>query len=130
MCIRDSLGAWFTGGTENIGGVLSILIEGKWHKNFDFSDMAPNTVAYDYGARVILNFIDQKFIFSGEIIWRDREGFELEMEEKNYKYVFNLNVNFSPDTKLNLTLGKDFEENEMFRKGNLLSLINLVKSFG
>ena len=125
-----NIGSWITGGYENIDSTVSILGQIKWThdpniaEELKIDDLGKS--ALDLGARIILNSKNQLFDISFEFIHRFRDKLPESMSRN--KYLFNINVTAPNDVKLNLTLGKDFDEN-ITREGNLLSLVNLVKSF-
>lgn len=84
--------------------------------------------ALDIGLKLALTLFKGGVDLSVDAFYRNRTGDDVVLRHTN-KYMMNAAYTFKDNFKLSLSLGKDFE-NHVSQDGNVISIINIIKSLG
>lgn len=131
-------GAWLTPGWEFEKTPLSLLGILRYLENPDnpladaegvLKGKRVNTL--DYGARLIYGSAEQRVALSAEAIYRSIASQQdiPNPVQPSWRVVVNAEYELNSDTRLTLTLGKNFD-NTTFRQGNVIGFLNLIGAFG
>ncbi|GAB4023167.1 hypothetical protein [Spirosoma koreense] len=85
----------------------------------------------DWGARLVYGGSDQRIAISGEAIYRSivsKQDPALSVSP-SWRVVFNAEYELSANTRLTLSVGKDFD-NTVIKQGNVIGFLNLIGAFG
>ena len=86
-----------------------------------------NLHTFDMGSRLILKLFDERFLLSGECMYRsilNKSDFDA-----SWKYLLNFEYELTKNQRLTFSFGKDFNGNYE-KKGNLIVALNLLVGLG
>lgn len=128
----SKFGAWVTLGYERRGPFTGILIfrvlrEPK-NMYFDINNQIQflESTPVDFGGRICIDAFEHKLDAGLEWVgrWRDTD-----VLKKSDKLLMHLAYKVGNDDKLSFSFGKDFD-NHVDKSGNVISLVNFIKSIG
>lgn len=128
-------GAWLTGGYENGNKGVTALFIARYLYNPENIFADPNGVfikgddfsTFDSGAKLLLNALKSRFVFSGEAIYRSVLGNSV--VEPSWRLVLNTEYDVGFNKKLTFSFGRDFD-GTISKGGNLIAALNLIMGFG
>jgi len=125
-------GTWLTGGYEWDHLSCLAVIRYLYNPNqvIGMADsLLPKTLfqTLDGGLRIVYNSTDNKFLFSGEALYRS--VLEQNVMEPGWRFAINIEYEAMRNIRLNLSLGKDFDGN-LSKGGNLITALNLILGLG
>jgi hypothetical protein len=126
------VGIWLTGGYELKNLTFLAIIRYLYNPNqiIGVADsLVPKTQFHtlDGGVRLVYNSVNNKFLFSGEALYRS--VFESNIIAPGWRFTINAEYEVMRNIKLNLSLGKDFD-GSFTKGGNLITSLNLILGFG
>lgn len=126
------LGAWLTGGYNWEKHPSTLIFIGRYLYNPDSPLANPslkkeNIHTLDIGSRLVFKLFDEKFLMSGECMYRsilNKSDFE-----SSWKYLLNFEYELDKNQRLTFSFGKNFD-GEYEKKGNLIVALNLIVGLG
>lgn len=127
----SKVGAWLTGG-YNSEKKFTLIFMTRYLYNPETPLANPelkkeNLHTFDMGSRLVLKLLDERFLMSGECIYRsilNKSDFE-----SSWKYVLNFEYEVAKNQRLTFSFGRNFE-GEYEKKGNLIVALNLLVGLG
>ncbi|KFF21271.1 hypothetical protein IW22_09780 [Chryseobacterium sp. JM1] len=127
----SKVGAWLTGG-YNSEKKFTLICMARYLYNPETPLANPelkkeNLHTLDMGSRLIFKLLDERFLMSGECIYRsilNTSDFE-----SSWKYVLNFEYEVAKNQRLTFSFGRNFE-GEYEKKGNLIVALNLLVGLG
>lgn len=128
----SKVGAWLTGGYNWEKHPSTFIFLARYLYNPDSSLANPalkkeNLHTFDMGSRLILKLFDERFLLSGECMYRsilNKSDFDA-----SWKYLLNFEYELTKNQRLTFSFGKDFNGNYE-KKGNLIVALNLLVGLG
>ncbi|WP_347218222.1 hypothetical protein [Chryseobacterium sp.] len=128
----SKVGTWLTGGYNWQKNPSSFIFMARYLYNPDSALANPslkkeNLHTLDMGSRLIFKLFDERFLLSGECMYRsilNKSDFDA-----SWKYLLNFEYELTKNQKLTFLFGKDFEGNYE-KKGNLIVALNLLVGLG
>lgn len=125
------VGAWLTGG-YNSEKKFTLICMARYLYNPETPLANPelkkeNLHTLDMGSRLVFKLLDERFLMSGECIYRsilNKSDFE-----SSWKYVLNFEYEVAKNQRLTFSFGRNFE-GEYEKKGNLIVALNLLVGLG
>ncbi|WP_080777802.1 hypothetical protein [Chryseobacterium phocaeense] len=125
------VGAWLTGG-YNSKKNSTLIFMARYLYNPETPLANPelkkeNLHTLDMGSRLVFKLFEEKFLISGECIYRsilNKSDFE-----SSWKYVLNFEYEVAKNQRLTFSFGRNFE-GEYEKKGNLIVALNLLVGLG
>lgn len=126
------VGGWVTGGYNWEKHSSTLIFMGRYLYNPDspLANLAlkkENLHTLDMGSRLVLKLLDEKFLMSGECMYRsilNKSDFE-----SSWKYLLNFEYELAKNQRLTFSFGKNFD-GEYEKKGNLIVALNLIVGLG
>ncbi|SHL59649.1 hypothetical protein SAMN05444360_10310 [Chryseobacterium carnipullorum] len=126
------VGAWLTGGYNWEKHPSTLIFMARYLYNPDSTLANPelkkgNLSTLDIGSRLVLKLANERFLMSGECIYRsilNKSDFE-----SSWKYVLNFEYEVAKNQRLTFSFGRNFE-GEYEKKGNLIVALNLLVGLG
>ncbi|REC49120.1 hypothetical protein [Chryseobacterium pennipullorum] len=126
------VGGWLTGGYNWKKQPSTFIFMARYLYNPDSALANPslekeNLHTLDMGSRLVFKLFDEKFLLSGECLYRsilNTSDFE-----SSWKYLINFEYELAKNQKLTFSFGKDFN-GDYQRKGNLIVALNLLVGLG
>lgn len=127
----SKVGAWLTGG-YNSEKKFTLIFMARYLYNPETPLANPelkreNLHTFDMGSRLVLKLANERFLMSGECIYRsilNKSDFE-----SSWKYVLNFEYEVAKNQRLTFSFGRNFE-GEYEKKGNLIVALNLLVGLG
>ncbi|PIF43281.1 hypothetical protein CLU96_0185 [Chryseobacterium sp. 52] len=127
----SKVGAWLTGG-YNSKKKSTLIFMARYLYNPETPLANPelkkeNLHTFDMGSRLVLKLANERFLISGECIYRsilNKSDFE-----SSWKYVLNFEYEVAKNQRLTFSFGRNFE-GEYEKKGNLIVALNLLVGLG
>ena len=128
----SKVGAWLTGGYNWEKHPSTLIFMARYLYNPDSPLANPelkkeNLHTFDMGSRLVFKLLDERFLMSGECIYRsilNKSDFE-----SSWKYVLNFEYEVAKNQRLTFSFGRNFE-GEYEKKGNLIVALNLLVGLG
>ncbi|MDM1557103.1 MULTISPECIES: hypothetical protein [Chryseobacterium] len=128
----SKVGAWLTGGYNWEKHPSTFIFLARYLYNPDSSLVntalkKENLHTFDMGSRLILKLFDERFLLSGECMYRsilNKSDFDA-----SWKYLLNFEYELTKNQRLTFSFGKDFNGNYE-KKGNLIVALNLLVGLG
>lgn len=125
------VGIWLTGG-YNSKKNSTLIFMARYLYNPETPLANPelkkeNLHTLDMGSRLVFKLFEEKFLMSGECIYRsilNKSDFE-----SSWKYVLNFEYEVAKNQRLTFSFGRNFE-GEYEKKGNLIVALNLLVGLG
>lgn len=125
------VGAWLTGG-YNSKKNSTLIFMARYLYNPETPLANPelkkeNLHTLDMGSRLVFKLFEEKFLMSGECIYRsilNKSDFE-----SSWKYVLNFEYEVAKNQRLTFSFGRNFE-GDYEKKGNLIVALNLLVGLG
>lgn len=126
------VGAWLTGGYNWEKHPSTLIFMARYLYNPETPLANPelkkeNLHTLDMGSRLVFKLFDEKFLLSGECIYRsilNKSDFE-----SSWKYLLNFEYELAKNQRLTFSFGRNFE-GEYEKKGNLIVALNLLVGLG
>ncbi|MBL1222137.1 hypothetical protein JET18_14895 [Chryseobacterium sp. L7] len=126
------MGAWLTGGYNWEKHPSTLIFMARYLYNPETPLANPelkkeNLHTLDMGSRLVFKLFDEKFLLSGECIYRsilNKSDFE-----SSWKYLLNFEYELAKNQRLTFSFGRNFE-GEYEKKGNLIVALNLLVGLG
>ncbi|WP_123902665.1 hypothetical protein [Chryseobacterium elymi] len=126
------VGAWLTGGYNWEKHPSTLIFMARYLYNPETPLANPelkkeNLHTLDMGSRLVFKLFDEKFLLSGECIYRsilNKSDFE-----SSWKYLLNFEYELAKNQRLTFLFGRNFE-GEYEKKGNLIIALNLLVGLG
>lgn len=126
------VGGWLTGGYnwEKHPSTLIFIVRYLYNPDSPLANpelKKENLHTLDMGSRLVFKLFDEKFLMSGECIYRSiLNKSDL---ESSWKYVLNFEYEVAKNQRLTFSFGRNFE-GEYEKKGNLIVALNLLIGLG
>ncbi|WP_114819958.1 hypothetical protein [Chryseobacterium sp. KLBC 52] len=128
----SKVGVWLTGGYNWEKHPSTFIFMARYLYNPDSSLANPslkkeNLHTLDFGSRLVFKIFEEKFLLSGECIYRsilNKSDFEA-----SWKYLLNFEYELTKNQRLTFSFGKDFN-GDYEKKGNLIVALNLLVGLG
>lgn len=126
------VGAWLTGGYNWKNHPSTLIFMARYLYNPDSPLANPelkkeNLSTLDVGSRLVLKLANERFLMSGECIYRsilNKSDYQ-----SSWKYVLNFEYEVAKNQRLTFSFGRNFE-GEYEKKGNLIVALNLLVGLG
>ncbi|WP_131797283.1 hypothetical protein [Chryseobacterium kwangjuense] len=125
------VGAWLTGGyNSKKNSTLIFMVRYLYNPETPLANpelKKENLHTLDMGSRLVFKLFEEKFLMSGECIYRsilNKSDFE-----SSWKYVLNFEYEVAKNQRLTFSFGRNFE-GEYEKKGNLIVALNLLVGLG